>query len=128
MERQIDKLQISAEGVVALPHSLVRCLDLLSGDDIFARVDGAKIVLHRMNPRRIARTEPRPVGFGSQDFQLPEGWEKRMTDDEVDDLLNGPLMRSAFTRLREARARCLPPGHVDAPLVNHGAAPAFGSR
>jgi antitoxin component of MazEF toxin-antitoxin module len=50
MERQIDRLQISAEGVVALPHSLVSRLDLHSGDEILARVDGAKIVLHRMNP------------------------------------------------------------------------------
>jgi len=89
MERQIDKLQISAEGVVALPHSLVSCLDLRSGDEILARVDGAKIVLHRMNPRRIGRSEPRPVGFGSRDFQLPEGWERPLTDDEVDDFLNG---------------------------------------
>jgi antitoxin component of MazEF toxin-antitoxin module len=89
MERQIDKLQISAEGVVALPHSLVSSLDLRSGDEILARVDGAKIILHRMNPRRIARSEPRPVGFGSRDFQLPEGWERPMTDDEVDDFLNG---------------------------------------
>lgn len=89
MERQIDKLQISAEGVVALPHSLVTCLDLRSGDEILARVDGTKIVLHRMNPQRIARSEPRPVGFGSQDFKLPEGWQRPMTDDEVDDFLNG---------------------------------------
>jgi hypothetical protein len=89
MERQIDKLQISAEGVVALPHSLVSRLDLKSGDELLARVDGAKIVLHRMNPRRIARSEPRPLGFGSGDFQLPEGWERPMTDDEVDDFLNG---------------------------------------
>jgi antitoxin component of MazEF toxin-antitoxin module len=88
MERQIDKLQISAEGVVALPHSLVSCLDLQSRDEILARVDGAKIVLHRMNPRRIASSESRPVGFGSRDFQLPEGWERPMTDDEVDDFLN----------------------------------------
>jgi hypothetical protein len=42
-----------------------------------------------MNPRRIARSEPRPLGFGSGDFQLPEGWERPMTDDEVDDFLNG---------------------------------------
>ena len=86
MERQIDKLQISAEGVVALPHSLVSSLDLQSGDEILARVDGAKIVLHRMNPRRIARSEPRPLGFGTGDFQLPQGWEKPMTGDEVDRL------------------------------------------
>ena len=89
MERQIDKLQISAEGVVALPHSLASCLELRSGDEMLARVDGAKIVLHRMNPRRIARSDPRPVGFGSEDFQLPESWERPMTDDEVDDFLNG---------------------------------------
>jgi hypothetical protein len=89
MEGQIDKLQISAEGVVALPRSLVSSLDLRSGDEILARVDGAKIVLHRMNPRRIARSEPRPLGFGSQDFQLPEGWERPMTDDEANDFLNG---------------------------------------
>jgi hypothetical protein len=54
-----------------------------------AEGDGAKIILHRMNPRRIACSEPRPVGFGSRDFQLPEGWEKPMTDDELDDFLNG---------------------------------------
>ena len=89
MERQIDKLQISAEGVVALQHSLVSSLDLRFGGEILARVDGAKIILHRMNPRRIARSEPRPVGFGSRDFQLPEGWERPMTDHEVDDFLNG---------------------------------------
>ena len=89
MEQQVDKLQISAEGTVALPHSLVSRLDLRTGDEVLARVDGAKIVLHRMNPRRRAPSEQRPVGFGRGDFNLPEGWEAPMSDDEVDDFLNG---------------------------------------
>jgi hypothetical protein len=88
MEQQVDKLQISAEGVVALPHSLISTLDLRLGDEILARVDGAKIVLHRMNPHRGSRSEPRPVGFGRGDFRLPEGWDAPMNDDEVDDFLN----------------------------------------
>jgi len=62
---------------------------LRSGDEILARVDGSKIVLYRMNPRRIARSEPRPMGFGSGDFHLPEGWDAPMNDDEIDDFLNG---------------------------------------
>ena len=89
MEQQVDRLQVSAEGVVALPHSLVSRLDLRSGDEILARTDGATIVLHRMNPRRGPRSEPRPVGFGRGDFQLPEGWEAPMSDGEADDFLNG---------------------------------------
>ena len=89
MNQQIDRLQVSAEGVVALPHSLISRLDLRSGDEILARTDGAKIVLHRINPRRNPRSEPRPLGFGSGDFHLPDGWEAPMNDDEVDDLLNG---------------------------------------
>ncbi|HXB70009.1 MAG TPA: hypothetical protein VNY05_17280 [Candidatus Acidoferrales bacterium] len=89
MNQQIDRLQVSAEGVVALPHSLISRLDLRSGDEILARTDGAKIVLHRINPRRNPRSEPRPLGFGSGDFHLPDGWEAPMNDDEVDDFLNG---------------------------------------
>jgi len=89
MEQQVDRLQVSAEGIVALPHSLISRLDLRSGDDILARADGVKIVLHRLNLRRGPRSEPRPVGFGSGDFHLPEGWETPMSDDEADDFLNG---------------------------------------
>jgi bifunctional DNA-binding transcriptional regulator/antitoxin component of YhaV-PrlF toxin-antitoxin module len=89
MEQQVDKLQISAEGIVALPHSLLSRLDLRLGDEILARVDGGKIILHRMNPRRGPRSGPRPVGFGSGDFHFPEGWDAPMNDDEVDDFLNG---------------------------------------
>ena len=89
MNQQIDRLEVSAEGVVALPHSLVSRLDLRSGDEILARTDGAKIVLHRLNPRRSQRSEPRPLGFGSGDFHLPEGWEAPMTDEEVDNFING---------------------------------------
>ena len=72
MEQQVDRLQVGAEGVVALPRSLASRLDL-----------------HRMNPRRGPRSEPRPVGFGRGDFHLPEGWEAPMSDGEVDDFLNG---------------------------------------
>jgi len=89
MEQQVDRLQVGAEGVVALPSSLASRLDLQTGDEILARSDGARIVLHRMNPRRGPRSEPRPVGLGSGDFHLPEGWEAPMSDDEVDDFLNG---------------------------------------
>ena len=89
MEQQVDKLQVSAEGVVALPRSLASRLDLRSGDEILARTDGARIVLHRMNPRRGPRSEPRPVGLGRGDFHLPEGWETPMSDGEADDFLNG---------------------------------------
>jgi hypothetical protein len=89
MEQQVDRLQVSAEGVVALPNSLISRLDLRSGDEILARTDGVKIVIHRMNLRRGPRSEPRPVGFGSEDFHLPEGWEAPMSDDEADDFLNG---------------------------------------
>ena len=89
MDQQIDRLQVSAEGVVALPHSLISRLDLRSGDEIPARTDGAKIVLLRINPRRSLRSEPRPLGFGSGDFHPPEGWEAPMNDDEVDAFPNG---------------------------------------
>jgi hypothetical protein len=86
MEQQV-KLQISAEGIVALPHSLISRLDLRLGDEVLARVDGGKIVLHRMNHRRGPRSEPRPVGFGSGDFHLPDGWEAPMNDEDLDDFL-----------------------------------------
>jgi hypothetical protein len=86
MEQQVDRLQIGIEGVVALPPSLVSHLDLRSGDELVARADGSKIVLHRMSRRR---AKPRPLGFGAGDFLLPEGWERPMSDEEADDFLNG---------------------------------------
>ena len=89
MQQEIDKIQISDEGVVALPYSVTSSLDLQPGDEIIVRLEGTKIVLHRMNPKRVARSEPRPLGYGKGDFHLPEGWEASMTDEEADDFLNG---------------------------------------
>jgi bifunctional DNA-binding transcriptional regulator/antitoxin component of YhaV-PrlF toxin-antitoxin module len=89
MPLEIDKVQISDDGIVALPSSVTSVLRLQPGDEVIVEIDEAKLVLHRMNPKRIARGEPRPLGYGKGDFVLPEGWEAPMTDDEADDFLNG---------------------------------------
>jgi bifunctional DNA-binding transcriptional regulator/antitoxin component of YhaV-PrlF toxin-antitoxin module len=89
VQQEIDKIEISDEGVVALPHSLTSSLNLQPGDEVIARLDGTTIVLQRMNPKRVRRSEPRPLGHAKGEFHLPEGWELPMTDDEVDDFLNG---------------------------------------
>jgi bifunctional DNA-binding transcriptional regulator/antitoxin component of YhaV-PrlF toxin-antitoxin module len=87
--QEIDKIQISDEGVVALPHSITSSLGLQPGDKLFVRLDGTKIVLQRMNPKRIARSEPRPMGHGRGEVHMQEGWEAPMTDEEADDFLSG---------------------------------------
>jgi bifunctional DNA-binding transcriptional regulator/antitoxin component of YhaV-PrlF toxin-antitoxin module len=89
VQQEIDKIQISDEGVVALPHSVTSALGLQPGDEVFVLLDGTKVVLQRMNPKRIARSEPRPVGHGRDEVHMQEGWEAPMTDEEVDDFLNG---------------------------------------
>jgi len=89
MQQEIDKVQISDEGVVALPHSITSALHLQAGDEVIVRLEGTRVVVHRMNPHRVARSEPRPLGYGRGDFRLPEGWEAPMTDEEADDFLNG---------------------------------------
>ena len=86
MQQEIDKVQISDEGVVALPRSLTRALHIEPGDDVLIRVEETRIVLHRMNPHR---AQPRPLGHGKGDLALPEGWETAMSDQEADDFLNG---------------------------------------
>jgi bifunctional DNA-binding transcriptional regulator/antitoxin component of YhaV-PrlF toxin-antitoxin module len=89
VQQEIDKIQISDEGVVALPHSIASALDLKAGDEVIVRLEGTKVVLHRMNPKRIARLEPRPFGQAKDEVRMQEGWEAPMTDKEVDDFLNG---------------------------------------
>jgi len=89
MQREIDKVQISDEGIVALPHSVTSALHLQPGDEVMVQLDGMKVVLQRMNPKRINRSEPRPLGHGRGDVHLTEGWEAPMTDEEADDFLNG---------------------------------------
>lgn len=89
MQQEIDKIQISDEGVVALPYSVASALRLQPGDEVIVRLEGTNIVLHRMNPRRVRRSEPRPFGLGREDVHLTEGWEAAMTDEEADDFLNG---------------------------------------
>ena len=89
MQQEIDKIQISDEGVVGLPHSITSALHLKPGDEVIARLDGTRIVLQRMNPKRVRRSEPRPLGHAKGEFHLPERWELPMTDDEVDEFLNG---------------------------------------
>jgi antitoxin component of MazEF toxin-antitoxin module len=89
MQQEIDKVQIGEDGVVALPFSLTSSLNLQSGDEVIVRLDGSKIVVERMNPKRVARSEPRPLGHGKGDVHLTEGWEAPMTDEEADDFLNG---------------------------------------
>jgi bifunctional DNA-binding transcriptional regulator/antitoxin component of YhaV-PrlF toxin-antitoxin module len=89
MQQEIDKVQISDDGIVALPHSLTSSLNLRPGDEVIVRLDGTRIVLQRLNPKRIRRAEPRPLGQGRGELHLPEGWDAPMTDDEADDFLNG---------------------------------------
>jgi len=87
--QEIDTIQISDEGIVALPKSVTSALRLQAGDEVMVQLEGTKLVLHRMNPKRLARLEARPLGHGRGDFDLPEGWEAPMTDEEADDFLNG---------------------------------------
>jgi bifunctional DNA-binding transcriptional regulator/antitoxin component of YhaV-PrlF toxin-antitoxin module len=89
MVQEIDKIQISDEGVVALPLSVTSALHLQPGDEVIVHFDGTKLVLQRMNPKRVRRSEPRPLGYGRGDVHLIEGWEAPMTDEEADDFLNG---------------------------------------
>jgi bifunctional DNA-binding transcriptional regulator/antitoxin component of YhaV-PrlF toxin-antitoxin module len=89
VQQEVDKIQISEDGVVAIPHSLASSLNLQPGDEVIVCLEGTKIVLQRMNPKRIARSEPRPLGYGRGEVHLPEGWEAPMTDEEADDFLNG---------------------------------------
>lgn len=88
-QQEIDKIQISDEGVVALPYSITSSLGLQPGDTVFVRLEGGKIVLQRLNPKRIGRSEPRPVGHGRGEVHMQEGWDAAMTDEEADDFLNG---------------------------------------
>jgi hypothetical protein len=87
--QEIDTIQISDEGIVALPQSITNALRLQAGDEVIVQLEGSKLVLHRMNAKRVGRLEPRPLGHGRGDFDLPEGWEAPMTDEEADDFLNG---------------------------------------
>lgn len=87
--QEIDTIQISDEGIVALPQSVTTALRLQAGDEVMVETVGAKVVLHRLNQKRVGRSEPRPLGHGRGDFELPEGWEAPMTDQEADDFLNG---------------------------------------
>jgi antitoxin component of MazEF toxin-antitoxin module len=89
MQQEIDKIEIGEDGVVAIPPSMASSLRLKSGDEVLARLDGAKIVLQRMYPRRTGRLEPRPFGQGRGEVHMQEGWEAPMTDTEADDFLNG---------------------------------------
>lgn len=89
MQQEIDKIQISDEGVVALPQSITSALRLQPGDEVILRLEGTGVVLLRVNPKRASRTEPRPLGHGRGELTLPEGWEAPMTDQEADDFLNG---------------------------------------
>jgi bifunctional DNA-binding transcriptional regulator/antitoxin component of YhaV-PrlF toxin-antitoxin module len=88
-EFRIESLKISEEGVVALPNSLVSGLSLSPGDDVLASVGDGRIILYRMNPKRQHREQPRPVGHGRGDFELPDGWDIPMNSSEADDFLNG---------------------------------------
>jgi AbrB family looped-hinge helix DNA binding protein len=87
--QEIDKVQISDDGIVALPQSLTRSLNLQPGDEVVVRLDGTKIVLQRMNPKRVRRSQPRPVGQGMGEIHFTEGWDAPMTDEEADGFLNG---------------------------------------
>jgi bifunctional DNA-binding transcriptional regulator/antitoxin component of YhaV-PrlF toxin-antitoxin module len=89
VQQEIDKVQISDEGVVALPHSVTSALDLRPGDEVIVHLEGSKIVLQPMNSKRTRRTEPRPFGEGRGEVHFTEGWEAPMTDEEADDFLNG---------------------------------------
>jgi antitoxin component of MazEF toxin-antitoxin module len=89
VQPEIDKIQISDEGVVALPHSIASALQVQPGDEVIVRLDGGRVVVQRMNPKRIARSEPRPMGHGRGEVHMQEGWEAPMTDEEADDFLNG---------------------------------------
>ncbi len=89
MQQEIDKIQISDEGIVALPYSVTKALRLQPGDEVVVQLDGTKLVMQRMNPKRAQRSEPRPLGHGRGDVHLTEGWETPMTDEEADDFLNG---------------------------------------
>jgi len=89
MQQEIDKVQISDEGIVALPTSVASALRLQPGDEVMVQVDETRVVLQRMNPKRIARSEPRPLGYGKGEIHLTEGWEAPMTDEEADDFQNG---------------------------------------
>ena len=89
MQQEIDKIQISDEGVVALPPSITSALRQQPGDEVIVRLEGTEVVLLRLNPKRVGRLEPRPLGHGRGDLTLPEGWEAPMTDQEADDFLNG---------------------------------------
>jgi AbrB family looped-hinge helix DNA binding protein len=89
MQQEIDRVQVSDEGVVALPYSVRSSLNLKPGDEVIVHLDGSRVVLQRMNPKRVGRSEPRPLGHGKGDIHLREGWETPMTDEEVDDFLNG---------------------------------------
>lgn len=88
-EFRIESLRISEEGVVALPSSLASRLSMMAGDEVLASVGDGRIVIHRMNPKRKHRGEPRPLGHGQGDFHLPEGWDAPLDRDEADDFLNG---------------------------------------
>jgi bifunctional DNA-binding transcriptional regulator/antitoxin component of YhaV-PrlF toxin-antitoxin module len=89
VQQEIDKIQISDEGVVALPYSITSALQVQPGDEVIVRLDEGKVVVQRMNPKRIARSEPRPMGHGRGEVHMQEGWEAPMTDEEADDFLNG---------------------------------------
>jgi hypothetical protein len=89
VQQEIDKIQISDEGVVGLPHSIASALQVQPGDEVIVRLDGGRVVVQRMNPKRIARSEPRPMGHGRGEVHMQEGWEAPMTDEEADDFLNG---------------------------------------
>jgi len=47
MQQEIDKIQISDEGFVALSHSLTSALNLQPGDEVIVHHDGTRIVLQR---------------------------------------------------------------------------------
>ncbi|HZO51932.1 MAG TPA: AbrB/MazE/SpoVT family DNA-binding domain-containing protein [Bryobacteraceae bacterium] len=89
IEFRIESLRISEEGVVALPSSLASGLSLEPGDEVLASVGDGRVILHRMNPKRENRGQPRPMGHGRGDFALPDGWDAPLDRSEADDFLNG---------------------------------------
>ncbi|MFN7923866.1 MAG: hypothetical protein U0Q16_27435 [Bryobacteraceae bacterium] len=73
---------------LALPQSLATHLHLEPGERVVAIAEESRVVIQRLQ-RRVPRLESRPLGIARGDFELPEGWEKPMTDEEVDDFIEG---------------------------------------
>ncbi|HXB67972.1 MAG TPA: type II toxin-antitoxin system Phd/YefM family antitoxin [Candidatus Acidoferrales bacterium] len=63
--------------------------EVAGGEKVVIMRDGKPVA--ELVPYREPRRKKRRLGFDTAPFEMPEGWERPMTDEEVDAFLGGKL-------------------------------------